>query len=80
MRGWKVEERKSVTQDVSKPNECVSREVNKEMDCVPFHRASHPSPRKRPIRFIIPQTPSALPTGIMYSGRVLSSSTDRRMT
>lgn len=46
----------------------------------PFQSASHPSALNRPTRFIIPHTPSALPTGMMYSGRVPSSSTDRRIT
>ena len=47
---------------------------------IPFQSASQPSPRKRPMRFIMPQTPSALPTGMIYSGRVPSSSTDLRTT
>ena len=46
---------------------------------VPLNSANHPSDLKRPTRFIMPQVPSALPTGITYSGCVPSSSKDCRM-
>jgi hypothetical protein len=82
MRGWIVEKRASLMQNVSRPiYQSVWFSSTSLSSCIlPFQSASHPSPRKWLIRFIMPHTPSALPTGMMYSGRVPSSRTDLRTT
>jgi hypothetical protein len=81
INGWNVSERISVIHDVKSPVSIRYFSLARQeflRGYRPFHKANHPSVLYLPTLFIIPHTPPALPTGIIYSGLVPSSRTDRR--
>jgi len=50
------------------------------IDNLPLKSVNHPSALNLPTRLNIPQTPSELEMGMIHSGRVPSSMTDRLTT
>lgn len=80
--GWRVVDTRSVMHDVNRPRQHWVSYVNHNKTGLrePFQSDSHPSFEDLATRFIIPHTPSAAATGMRYSGRVPSSSTERLTT
>jgi hypothetical protein len=65
MDGWMAEVKKDTVTDVKRPEMTVSERYGVREGDRPFHKLIHPSVRHLPTRFIIPQTPSAGPDGII---------------